>query len=161
MGDEQNTSILVRFLSVAFFLVLALAALAWFIVSVSELVSDLLFGRSVVSFDKGAIYMLGAGLAGLLFAIGGVMQGLLRKNLTPKIEVLFTKALMFSLILMFGFPHVAHYVVASYTQQKNYRLCSDATYQWLLYSKLYYTSSSEACNELVKEKEITKSSSRR
>ena len=39
MNDEQNPSILVRLLSVGFFLVFALAALAWFILSMSELIS--------------------------------------------------------------------------------------------------------------------------
>lgn len=161
MNDEQNPSTLVRLLSVGFFLVFALAALAWFIFSMSELISALLSDRPVVGFDKGSTYMLGAGIGGLLFVIGGVMQGLLRKKLTPKAESLFTKSLIFSLILMFGFPHIAHYVVASYTQHKNYRICSDATYRWILYSKFYYTKNNMACNELAEQKEITKSSSGR
>lgn len=152
MNDEQNPPILVRLLSVGFFLVFALAALAWFIFSASELISALLSGRPVVGFDKGSMYMLGAGIGGLLFVIGGVMQGLLRKNLTPKAEALFTKSLIFSLILMFGFPHTAHYVVVSYTQQKNYKICSHATYRWLLYSKFYYTKNSMVCNELAEQK---------
>lgn len=161
MNDEQNPSILVWLLSVGFFLVFALAALAWFILSMSELISALLNSRPVVSFDKGSTYMLGAGIGGVLFVIGGVMQGLLRKNLAPKAEALFAKSLIFSLILMFGFPHITHYVVASYTQKKNYRICSDATYRWLLYSKFYYTKNSMVCNELTEQKKITKSSSGR
>ncbi len=157
MNDEQHPSILVRLLSIGFFLVFALAALAWFALSMSDLISALSSGRPVVSFDKGSAYMLGAGIGGLLFVIGGVMQGLLRKKLTPRAKTLFARSLIFSLILMFGFPHIAHYVVASYAQQENYKICSDATYRWFLYSKFYYTKNNLVCNELAEQKEITKS----
>ena len=115
MNDEQHPSILVRLLSIGFFLVFTLAALAWFTLSMSDLISALSSGRPVASFDKGSAYMLGAGIGGLLFVIGGIMQELLRKNLTHRAKPLFARSLIFSLILMFGFPHIAHYVVASYT----------------------------------------------
>lgn len=152
VNDEQNSSIVVRFLSVGFFLIFALAALVWFILSMNVLISDLLREQPVISFDKGSMYMLGAGIGGLLFVTGGVLQGLLRKNLTPKSESFFAKSIIFSLILMFGLPHVTHYAVARYTHQKNYSICSDATYRWLLYSKVYYTKDSMVCDELAEQK---------
>lgn len=161
MNDELHPSILVRLLSIGFFLVFALAALAWFTLSMNDLASALLSGLPVVSFDKGSTYMLGAGIGGLVIVIGGVIQGLLRKTLTPRAKTMFARSLAFSLILMFGFPHVAHYAVTSYTQQENYQVCRDATYRWVLYSKFYYTKNNLACNELVEQKEITKSSSGR
>lgn len=161
MNDQLHPSILVRLLSIGFFLVFALAALVWFALSMNNLTTAFSSGLSVVSFDKGSTYMLGAGIGGLIIVIGGVIQGLLRKNLTARAKTLFARSLIFSLILMFGFPHIAHYAVTSYTQNKNYHVCSDATYRWVLYSKFYYTKNSLVCNELVEQREITKSSSGR
>lgn len=152
MNDNLHPSILIRLLSIGFFLVFALAALAWFFLSMNDLMTAFSSGLPVVSFDKGSTYMLGAGIGGLIIAIGGVVQGLLRKNLTPKAKTLFAKSLIFSLILMFGLPHIVHYAVTSYTQKEDYHLCNDATYRWVLYSKLYYTKNNMACNELVEQK---------
>lgn len=161
MNDELHPSILVRLLSIGFFLVFALAALAWFAISMNDLTTALSSGLPVVSFDMGSTYMLGAGIGGLIIVIGGVIQGLLQKNLAHRTKTLFARSLIFSLILMFGFPHIAHYFVTSYTQQKDYQICNDATYRWFLYSKFYYTQNNLACNELVEHKEIIKSSSGR
>lgn len=105
------------------------------------------------------MYMLGGGICCLLLSIGGIMQGLLRVKLTAKLEGLFTKGVVGSLILMFGFPHLSHYAVANYTQQRSYVDCSDLTYRWLLYSKFYYTKSGVECGELVSDKEISRGSS--
>jgi len=154
MGGEQRPSTLVRFLSVVFFSILTLSSLAWFTVSITGLLSQFLLNDPVVEFDKGSMYMLGIGLGLLLLTIGGVIQGLLGKKLTSQKEAVFTRGLAFSLILMIGFPHLTHYVVANYARQRNYSVCSDATYRWLLYSKFYYTNSDMACNELVSKKEI-------
>jgi hypothetical protein len=161
MNDELHPSVLVRLLSIGFFLVFALAALAWFALSMNDLATALSSGLSVVGFDKGSTYMLGAGIGGFIVVIGGVFQGLLRKNLTTRAKTLFARSLMFSLILMFGFPHIAHYAVNSYAEQENYQVCSDATYRWALYSKFYYTKNNLACSELVEQEDITKSSSGR
>ena len=156
MNGEQRPSTLARFLSVAFFLILALSSLTWFTVSIVGFISQFIVNDSVIEFDKGAMYMLGAGLSCLLLTAGGIVQGLLGKTLTPKMLSLFTRGIVGSLILMFGFPQLTHYVVANYAQQRNYSVCSDATYRWLLYSKFYYTKNKLSCDELVRKKEIIK-----
>jgi len=155
MKSEQLPSALARFLSVGFFLVLTLSALAWFVFSIIGFITQFRMNNVVVGFDKGSMYMLGIGLGLLLLTIGGVMQGLFKKKLTPKKETLFARGLVFSLILMVTFPQLTHYLVANYSQKQNYIVCSDATYRWLLYSKIYYAKNETACNELVNEKEIT------
>ena len=161
MKSEQLPSAFVRFLSVGFFLILALSALAWFVVSIIGFVSQFRMNDMVVGFDKGSMYMLGIGLGLLLLTIGGVIQGLLGIKLTPKKETLFTRGLMFSLILMVTFPQLTHYLVAHYAQKQNYIVCSAATYRWLLYSKIFYVKNEVVCTELVNEKEITKNSNGR
>lgn len=157
MGNDQQPSIIVRLLIVACFFACAVMALAWFIISITSLISQFASNDPVVEFDKGSIYMLGGGGFFLLITAGGIMQGLLGKKLTLKLDRLFTRGIVGSLILMFGVPHLTHYAVASYAQQRNYSVCSDVTYRWLLYSKFYYTKSDMDCAELVSKKEITKS----
>ncbi len=161
MNDVQRSPLLTRILSVALFLALALGALAWFFISVTELISKFRLGAEVVGFDKGSMYMLGCGLGLLLLSIGGVMEGILGLKLTKKMDVLFTRGIVISLMLMFAFPQLTHYLVDKYAHQQHYSICSDATYRWILYGKFYYTESKIACDKLVSEKEITKSSSGR
>jgi uncharacterized BrkB/YihY/UPF0761 family membrane protein len=159
MSEEQRSSLLVRILSVAFFLILTLGACTWFFISTTGLIYQFRIESQVVGFDKGSMYMLGCGLGLLLLTIGGVMQGIFALELTPKKQSLFSRGIVISLILMVLFPQLTHYVVDKYAQKQSYSICHDASYRWLLYSKLYYTKSRIVCNELVKEKEITKSSS--
>lgn len=161
MNDGQRPSLLARILSVSFFSILTLAALTWFFISITELISKFRLGDPVVGFDKGSMYMLGCGLGLLLLSIGGVMQGILGLELTRKMEALFTRGIVISLLLMFAFPQLTHYLVDEYAHKQHYSICSDVTYRWLLYGKFYYTESKIACDKLVNEKEITKSSSGR
>ena len=84
MNEGQSSSLLVRILCVALFLVLAFGAFAWFFISAAGLISQFLIENPVVGFDKGSMYMLGCGLVLLLLAIGGMMQGVFGLELTPK-----------------------------------------------------------------------------
>lgn len=152
MGNDQQPSILVRLLIVACFFACAVMTLAWFTISITSLISQFTSNNPVVEFNKGSIYMLGGGGFFLLITAGGIIQGLLGKKLTLKLDRLFTRGIVGSLILMFGVPHLTHYAVASYAKQRNYSICSDVTYQWLLYSKFYYTKSDMDCAKLVSKK---------
>jgi len=161
MNGEQLPSPLARFLSVAFFSMLTLSALAWFVVSIIGLISQFRLNDPVVGFDKGSMYMLGIGFGLLLLTIGGIMQGMLGQALTVKKETLFKRGIVISIVLMVAFPQLTHYLVDKYAHKHHYSICNDATYSWLLYSKFYYTESKITCDKLVNEKEITKSSSGR
>jgi len=66
MNDEQRPPLITRILSGALLSALTLAALAWFFISVTELISKFRLGDPVVGFDKGSMYMLGCGLGLLL-----------------------------------------------------------------------------------------------
>jgi hypothetical protein len=79
------------------------------------------------------MYMLGCGLGLLLLSIGGVMQGILGLKLTKKMDALFPRGLVISLLLMFAFPQLTHYLVDKYAHKQHYSICSDVTYRWLLY----------------------------
>ena len=161
MNDQRHPSILVRISIGALFLLSTLAALTWFFISITELISQFRLEEPVIAFNNAPMYMLGGGLGILLLSIGGVMQGILGLELTRKMEVLFTRGLVFSMLLMFAFPQLTHYLVDKYAHKQHYSICSDLTYRWLLHSTIYYTESKETCTKLVNEKEISKSSSER
>lgn len=161
MYSEHNPSFSTRLLSVAFFAILTILSLVWFFISVTSLLSQFRLNESVIAFDKGSMYMLGVGIGLLSLTIGGLMQGIFGKVLTSKWESLFKRSLVVSIIVMVALPQLAQYSVDSYARKQHYDICNEATYKWFLYSKYYYTDNQIACNKLVKEKEITKSSSGR
>lgn len=152
MQTEQQSSPMARFLSVGFFLVLTIASLAWFFVSTTSLISQIRLNAPIIGFDKGSVYMLGIGLGLLLLSVGGIMQGILGKALTPANESLFKKGIVISILLMFLLPHAVHYGVSQYTQKQHYTLCNEATYRWFLYSKFYFTNNASGCDALIREK---------
>ncbi len=161
MNSEQNPSFSTRLLSVTFFSVLTTSSLLWFFVSITKLLSQIRLNDPVVAFDKGSMYMLGVGIGLLCLTIGGLMQGILGKVLTAKRESLFKRSLVISIVLIVTLPPLAQYLVDSNLRKKQYKICNEATYHWLLYSKYYYTDSQVSCENLVKGKEITKNSSGR
>lgn len=154
MNEKHQPSLLVRIGSVAFFLALTLGAFTWFTISTTGLIYQFHIESQVVGFDKGSMYMLGCGIGLLLLTIGGAMQGIFGLELTSKRQSLFTRGILISLALMVIFPQLTHYSVDKYAQKHRYTICSDASYHWLLYTKLYYTRTKIACNELGKEKEM-------
>lgn len=156
MSEEPQASLLVRILSLAFFGMLTLGAFVWFAVSIKGLISQFHIESLVVGFDKGSMYMLGCGLGLLLLTIGGLMQGFLEFDFTAKMRLLFARGIVVSLVLMVLFPQLTHYVAGRHAQNKGYSICEDASYRWLLYAKIYYAKSTAACNEFVKQKEITR-----
>lgn len=153
MQSEPQSSFLVRLLCVAFFFILTIAALAWFVISTADFITQIRLNAAVIAFDKGAVYMLGIGLGLLLLTAGGVVQGLLGKSLPSKYESLLGKGFVISILLLFLLPHAVHYGVSQYTQKQHYTLCNEATYRWFLYSKFYFTNNASGCDALIREKQ--------
>ncbi|WP_439136021.1 hypothetical protein [Pseudomaricurvus sp.] len=143
-------------MSVAFFLLLTIASLAWFVISLTNFIIQVRQGAPVIEFDKGSVYMLGIGLGLLFLTAGGIVQGLLGKTLTPKCESLFTKGIVISILFAFLLPHAVHYGVSQFAQKQHYDLCKPATYRWFMYSKFYYVDSTSSCDALVKQQRRTK-----
>lgn len=141
-----------RLLSVSFFLILGLAALLWFGVSMSTLVSQLVAESPVVAFDKGAMYMLGVGSALLLLAAGGFLHGVMGKKQTKAGDSIFKRGVIVCFLVLIVFPQAAQYVVNRYAIGHSYQICESAGYRWLLYSKYYYTKDDSECDRLGREK---------
>src|SRR5690606_36588757 len=133
MNEEKNPSFLTRVMSVNLFAILTISSLAWFFISAVNLFSQLRFDDAVVTFDKGAMYMLGVGAGLLCLTAGGFIEGVVGKELTPNMKSLFKYGLIASIFAMVVLPHLAHYLTNGYAQKKNYDVCHEVSYHWLLY----------------------------
>lgn len=151
---KEYKEILVKFFSIGFLILFTLACLLWFVINLNALISGIFNDLPIISFDKGSTYMLGAGIFGLVIIIAAFIKVRLKKTLATKSTTFFVNSLIFSFILMFGFPHIAHYAVNRYAQQENYKVCNAATYRSRLYSIFYYTKTNFDCNKLVEQRTI-------
>lgn len=152
MLDNQPCSVFTRLLSVSFFLIFGLAALLWFGVSMSTLVSQLVAESPVVAFDKGAMYMLGVGSALLLLAAGGFLHGVMGKKQTKAGDSIFKRGVIVCFLVLIVFPQAAQFIVNRYALGHSYQTCESAGYRWLLYSKYYYTKDDAECDRLSQGK---------
>jgi hypothetical protein len=62
VNDQVVQPFYSRILSVVFFLSMSIGSLIWFGSSIQNLISDLINMNNVITFDKGAMYVLGAGV---------------------------------------------------------------------------------------------------
>lgn len=159
MGTQNSSTALARYGSFFLFFLVTAACFVWFAWGAYDIVDSISSKAQAVYFDKGSLYMFGAGigLASLTFAI--FYEGILRRNLTNKITRDITRSALMGVSLMFILPHVLHYLASTYLEEERYVVCDEMSYQWLLYKKLVFTTNQHTCEVLVQEKEITKSSS--
>lgn len=153
MGEEEKASMPMRILSLLLFVFFTFVAFFLFTNSTLSLISALHVETSVIDFDKGAMYLFGCGIFCLAVTIVGIKKGILGFDLTPKQNDFLAHTMMASLLLAMLLPHIVHYSVDDYLKKRNYALCREATDRWMTDVKLYYTSSDEACNQLVNEKQ--------
>ena len=161
MDMKNSPTPLARYGGFFLFLLVTMACFIWFFWSVYDIVDSIFSKAHTVYFDKGSLYMFGAGigLASLTFTI--FYEGLLGRNLTNKITRGITRSASIGVSLMFILPHIFHYLASTYLEEKQYVVCDEMSYQWLLYKKLVYTDNQETCEFLVQEKKITKISNGR
>jgi len=159
--DSNTPSLLTRLSGFSFFCLLTIACFTWFIWSAFNLISQIQDGSSVISFDKGSMYMLGAGIGLAILTLGGLYQGVMRLKFSTKQERVIRDGVIAGIIIMFVFPHVVHYPVSEIMKERNYYRCEKMSYRWLLYKKLIYTDTLRTCESLVREEQITRSSSGR
>lgn len=161
MGTQSSPTALARYGGFFLFFLVTAACFVWFSWSAYDIVYSISSKAYAVYFDKGSLYMFGAGigLASLSFAI--FYEGILRRKPTNKITKGITRSALVGILLMFILPHSLHFLASKYLEEESYVVCDEMSYQWLLYKKLVYTTNQLACEALVQEKEITKSSSGR
>lgn len=161
MGTQNSSTALARYGGFFLFFLVTAVCFIWFSWSVYDIINSISSKAQAVYFNKGSLYMLGAGigLASLTFAI--FYEGILRRNLTSKITRGIARSALMGVSLMFILPHILHYLASTYLEEERYVVCDEMSYQWLLYKKLVFTTNQHTCEALVQEKEITKSLSGR
>lgn len=149
MVEGERPTPLKRSAGFLFFLSITVACILWFLWSSYHIVEVILKEEKVVYFDKGSLYMLGAGigLGALTFAI--LYEGVLSRELTNSITRGVTRVALGGVVVMFLLPHVFHYSVSVHLSKQGYTVCSGASSQWLLYKKVVYTKTEPDCEALV------------
>ena len=153
MVQHDSSTIFARFGGLFIFLSMTTVCFVWFAWSIYSIANQITTDAHVVYFDKGSLYMLGAGigLSALTFAI--LYEGILRRNLTKRVTKIITKSALAGIILMFLLPQLLHYLTNTYLTEKRYIVCVEASYQWLFYKKIVYTDIQSTCEALnVKKK---------
>lgn len=146
-----QSSTIKKIVALLFFVALSALALVWFGFGVLALSQQLAAMPAVVTLQKSAFYMLGAGLALSILSYLGVYQGLLRHQLTASLTKTFNALLMGSLVLTFGLPPVVIYVVGENLEARGYRVCDVKSHQWRIYRDVVYVSEPRICEGLTSE----------
>lgn len=159
MMDKVKPSLPERLLGSSLFLTLSIAGMVWFILSVSSSVSGVINLDPVLTFNKGAMYLLGASIAAFSLFIGVAYHSIFLRKVSGKVEKVLIKSAVFGIVIMVFVPQIAHYSVSRIVLERQYIECHQAEYSWLLYKKYVYTKNQDICQNLATE--ITKSSSGR
>ncbi len=155
MNDEENPSLFTRIFGVLLFVSMAIFGPIWFFVSITASISALIDSQAVITFNKGAMYMLGGGISASFFSVGAVYFILYSRKVPEKIEPILIKGVIVGLLIMFIFPQIAHFSISKIIEKRKYIVCEAVSYRWLMYKNYAYTKSQEECAELVNQKEIT------
>jgi len=147
--DREKPPWAIRIFAPPMFILTSLGAFSWFFWKFSALVTGIT--AEVVLIDKGAFYMLGAGVTMLVLSFVMVREILLGKILTDKAASLLSKIGIAGVVIMFSLPHVIHYVSSSYLESNGYTVCEEASHQWLFNKKTVYIQESVECRESLRK----------
>lgn len=150
MEDREPPSLTVRLAGPLVFIVGSIGALFWFGFSVFVLLENL--NNEIVSFDKGAFYMLGVGLGSATLSFVLIYEFWHGKPLTKRLNILCTKLAFFSIILLLLTPQAIHLLTGNYLENRGLTLCEQASSQWLFVSEIVYVDDDSGCDGISKRK---------
>lgn len=159
MTGEVKPSLLERFLGSFLLLTLSIASIVWFILSLSSSVCDVINSNPALTFNKGAMYMLGASITVFLLFIGVAYHSIFLRKVPEKVEKTLVRGAVIGVVIMILLPQVTHFGINRIIHDRHYIECHQAGHSWLLHKKYVYTKNQDVCQNLVTE--ITKSSSGR
>ena len=153
MQDDNKKSPGLQILIVVFFLLLSSGLLAVFVYYSFLLFSAILSGSDIIAFNKGAVYMLGAGLISALLTYFLIYE-IIKKNISDSFNKKSKYIGLAFIGSVFLVPQLAEYGVNKYTESIGYMYCPEQSYRWLHAQNLVFTSNREIC--VNSNKEITK-----
>lgn len=154
MSEQVIQPFYTRILSTLLFVLLPVACLVWFGSSLNNLISDLINMRNIITFDKGAMYVLGAGVGALSLAVAVVYTAIYQRKVSFSIEKVLIKIALIAMVVMFVLPQIAHLSVNRIIDDNSYQECEPLSYRWMLYKKYVFTQDEETCINLVTEKSL-------
>ena len=154
MSEQVIQPFYTRILSTLLFVLLPVACLVWFGSSLNNLVSDLMNMSNIITFDKGSMYMLGAGVGALSFSVIVVYSAIFQRKVSFSVEKLVIKIALISIVVMFVLPHAAHFLINNVISDNGYQECEPLSHRGLRYSKYVFTQDEEICINLVAEKAL-------
>jgi hypothetical protein len=150
MKKGDSPSLVDRIITPLFLLALGASAAVWFIYRAFSLFS---YGSSsVVTFDKGSYYLLGASIGLLTLTYMIISEFWLKRPLTNEQSAFYSRIAISGVVLMFAFPHVAHFAADRYFKVHGYTVCEEASRQWLFMRDIVYVESSVECSSDLKKK---------
>jgi magnesium-transporting ATPase (P-type) len=122
--------------------------------SAYELYIGLTSHADSVTFNKGAMTMLGLCLMFSCLLLGYVWQGVLHKDVSKKAGLFVLRVMLAGLAIAFVLPIVIHIFVDTKMEKENYVVCDGVSYLRFHYKRYVYTKNNDICSELVRQKEI-------
>lgn len=152
MGNLDKPPALLRYGGFLLFALLALGTLTWFGWSMYQTITQIGSNASIISFNKGIAYMLGAGIGLSVLTYGILHEVILGRSLSKKVIKNINTGAIISVLTLLIFPQLIHYSVDHVLNGRDYKVCDQASYRWLFYRNIVYVSSTEECETLAASK---------
>lgn len=149
MTKSTLSSTIKKWCIVLVFIVLGLFSLFWFFYEIIEFYLSL--GREFFIFNRGAFYLLGAGVVFLVLMYEPIYKLIKKRELPNKWASLLTKVIVSNLFLIIALPILMSLLLPVYASKNNYYVCEDASYPygWPIFKEIYYTKNDKSCQELT------------
>ncbi len=151
MEDGQNTSVLVQYIGIFLIVAITLGAPVWFVLTLIDMVKEILIVSPTVIFERGAYYSLGAGIGMGAIAAAMLLEAWTKKPLSTKATKIFTRTAIGGVALMFLLPVIAENVTENYLSEKGYGYCDVPSSSWAIYKDVNYTLDAETCSTIIEE----------
>lgn len=139
MENKEKVSPIVLWSTLVSVFLFALGGICVFVFHITLLVNSLLDLPSTVVISKGEYYSLGGGIAMGALLVDGVTVNILKRPLSDHAATLVGRFMIGGLVIMFLAPHLIHYPVADYLENKGYHFCEPASTKWRIFRTIVYT----------------------
>ena len=143
-----------RIAVVGAFTILSVISLAWFVASAVSVWNQINSTAAVITLEKGALYLFGAGFALAVLTYAMVYEGILRRPLTKTVAKRFSGLLIGGLLLTFGVPPVVRYIVNETLEAQGYHVCDLKSRQWPIFRDVVYAANAGLCEAMLRGNKI-------
>lgn len=149
MENREPPSIFSKIIGPPLFLICGISATVWFFYRIFFLFLHIT--GPIIVFDKGSYYMLGVGIGLLSLGVGIAIEFWGGKPASDKQGKFISRSAISGVVLALIIPHLSHFSVDVYLSKKGYRVCNEASHQWLFVRDIVYIKPSVDCTkDLIK-----------